>query len=71
MARYALVTGGSSGIGEQYVRQLAAEGRNVVVVSNRDEENRRVAEATAAEFGVQVVPLTIDLAEAIKETYGA
>ena len=63
MARYALVTGGSSGIGEQYVRQLAAEGRNVVVVSNRDEENRRVAEATAAEFGVQVVPLTIDLAE--------
>ena len=52
MARYALVTGGSSGIGEQYVRQLAAEGRNVVVVSNRDEENRRVAEAAAAEFGV-------------------
>ena len=25
MARFALVTGGSSGIGEQYVRQLAAD----------------------------------------------
>ncbi|MBQ5894529.1 MAG: SDR family NAD(P)-dependent oxidoreductase, partial [Rikenellaceae bacterium] len=48
MARFALVTGGSSGIGEQYVRQLAAEGHNVIVVSNRDEDNRRVAEAVSA-----------------------
>lgn len=63
MARFALVTGGSSGIGEQYVRQLAAEGHNVVVVSNRDDENRRVAEAVRAEFGVEVVPLCVDLTE--------
>ena len=63
MARFALVTGGSSGIGEQYVRQLAAEGHNVVVVSNRDEDNRRVAEAVRAEFGVEVVPLCVNLAE--------
>ena len=63
MARFALVTGGSSGIGEQYVRQLAAEGHNVIVVSNRDEDNRRVAEAVRAEFGVEALSLTIDLAE--------
>lgn len=63
MARFALVTGGSSGIGEQYVRQLAAEGRNVVVVSNRDAENRRVATSVRAEFGVEVEPLCIDLTE--------
>ena len=63
MARFALVTGGSSGIGEQYVRQLAAEGRNVVVVSNRDDENRRVATSVRAEFGVEVEPLCIDLTE--------
>lgn len=63
MARFALVTGGSSGIGEQYVRQLAAEGRNVVVASNRDDDNRRVAEAVRAEFGVEVVPLSVDLTE--------
>lgn len=63
MARFALVTGGSSGIGEQYVRQLAAEGRNVVVVSNRDAENRRVAASVRAEFGVEVEPLCIDLTE--------
>lgn len=63
MARFALVTGGSSGIGEQYVRQLAAEGYNVIVVSNRDEDNRRVAEAVSAEFGVEALSLTIDLAE--------
>ncbi len=64
MARFALVTGGSSGIGEQYVRQLAAEGHNVIVVSNRDEDNRRVAETVSAEFGVEALSLTIDLAEA-------
>lgn len=63
MARFALVTGGSSGIGEQYVRQLAAEGRNVVVVSNRDAENRRVAASVRAEFGVEVEPLCVDLTE--------
>lgn len=63
MARFALVTGGSSGIGEQYVRQLATEGHNVIVVSNRDEDNRRVAEAVSAEFGVEALSLTIDLAE--------
>ena len=63
MARFALVTGGSSGIGEQYVRQLAAEGHNVIVVSNRDEDNRRVAEAVSAEFGVEALSLTIDLAK--------
>lgn len=63
MARFALVTGGSSGIGEQYVRQLAAEGHNVIVVSNRDEENRRVAEAVRADFGVEALTLCIDLAQ--------
>lgn len=63
MARFALVTGGSSGIGEQYVRQLAAEGHNVIVVSNRDEDNRRVSEAVSAEFGVEALSLTIDLTE--------
>ena len=64
MARFALVTGGSSGIGEQYVRQLAAEGHNVIVVSNRDEDNRRVSEAVAAEFGVEALSLNVDLAQA-------
>ena len=63
MTRFALVTGGSSGIGEQYVRQLAAEGRNVVVVSNRDDENRRVATSVRTEFGVEVEPLCVDLTE--------
>lgn len=63
MARFALVTGGSSGIGEQYVRQLAAEGRNVVVVSNRDDENRRVAASVRSEFGVEAEPLCVDLTE--------
>ena len=68
MARFALVTGGSSGIGEQYVLQLAAEGHNLFVVSNRDEDNRRVAaaaERVARDNGhtIQAVTLAIDLTE--------
>ena len=68
MARFALVTGGSSGIGEQYVLQLAAEGHNLFVVSNRDEDNRRVAaaaERVASDNGrsIQTATLAIDLTE--------
>jgi len=34
----ALVTGGSSGMGLEYSRQLAAMGYDLVIVSNREEE---------------------------------
>ena len=61
---YALITGASSGIGLEYARQLAAEGWNLVVVSNRAEENCRVAEELARQYGVTVEPLYADLTEA-------
>ncbi len=38
MKKFALITGASSGIGEEYAHQLAAKGYNIVVVSERDEE---------------------------------
>lgn len=61
---YALITGGSSGIGREYARQMAALGWNIIVVSNREEENERVAEELSAQYGVAVVPLYADLTEA-------
>ena len=34
----ALITGGSSGMGLEYARQLAEKGYDLVLVSNREEE---------------------------------
>lgn len=66
---YALVTGGSSGIGEALSYRLAAEGWPLFIVSNRAEENLRVAAHIAQQWGVEVETLTLDLcrAEAAEE----
>lgn len=57
----ALITGGGSGIGLEYARQLAGRGYDVALVSNREGELKTAAE----ELGrtVKVFTLTVDLAE--------
>ena len=60
---YALISGASSGIGLEYARQLAAKGYNIIIVSNRDEENRRVAAQIAERYGVEALPLYADLSQ--------
>ena len=60
---YALITGGSSGIGREYARELAAKGWNLIIVSNRNEDNLRVAEELSRQYGVAVEPLYADLTE--------
>ena len=44
----ALVTGSTSGIGEQIAKTLAAEGVRVIVHGRRDEEAKRVVQEIAA-----------------------
>ena len=61
---YALITGGSSGIGREYARELAAKGWNLIIVSNREEDNLRVAEEMSRQYGVMAEPLYADLTEA-------
>jgi short-subunit dehydrogenase len=61
---YALITGGSSGIGREYARELAAQGWNLIIVSNRSEDNLRVAEELSRQYGVMAEPLYADLTEA-------
>lgn len=51
----ALVTGGSSGMGLEYCRQLAAMGHDIVMVSNQAEPLETLPPQLAKEYGVQVV----------------
>ena len=59
----ALVTGGSSGIGLEYARQLAAMGYDLILVGNRDDELSDAAARLRETFPVKVRALFQDLAE--------
>lgn len=58
---YALVTGACSGIGRCYADNLAGRGYNLVVVSNREQEIALTASQVAAQYGVKVHSVCIDL----------
>jgi short-subunit dehydrogenase len=58
---WAVVTGASSGIGEQFARQLAAAGLHVVVVARRAERLENLAEELRAGGDVEVETLALDL----------
>lgn len=58
----ALVTGASSGIGNELARLFAADGSDVVLVARRGDRLRETAERLAARHGVSATPVTADLA---------
>jgi short-subunit dehydrogenase len=60
---WALVTGASSGIGEQFARQLAARGLNVVITARRAALLEHLAAELTRTHGVQVTVLALDLAQ--------
>ncbi|MBQ9475947.1 MAG: SDR family NAD(P)-dependent oxidoreductase [Bacteroidales bacterium] len=62
--KYALITGGSSGMGLEYARQLAAQGRNLLIVSNVQEQLDKVQPMLQSEYGVEVVARFQDLSKA-------
>ena len=59
----AIVTGGNSGIGEAIVHALTARGMNVVVAGRRQEENERVAAEVADRFGIEALPISVDVSK--------
>lgn len=67
----ALVTGGTSGMGLEYCRQLAAAGHDVVMVSNQAEPLSVLPQQLSSEFGVRVIGRYQDLsaATAAQELY--
>jgi uncharacterized protein len=66
-ARYgewALIAGGSEGVGAEFARQLAAAGIHCVLVARRREPLDALARELSKTYGVQVRTASIDLAEA-------
>jgi hypothetical protein len=61
--RWALVTGASSGIGEEFARALARRGMNVVLAARREDRLRTLADALRASWGVEAAAVPIDLAK--------
>lgn len=60
---WALVTGASSGIGDQFARQLAAAGLDVMLVARRADRLQALAGALESGHGVQAAVLGEDLAD--------
>lgn len=59
--QYALVTGGSSGIGYELSRLLAKDGFNLVLVARNESDLQRVALELQTQYGVQVITIPKDL----------
>lgn len=58
---YALVTGGTMGIGYELAKLLAADGYNLVLVARTESDLQQVANEIHQRFGVQVITLSKDL----------
>jgi len=56
-----LITGASSGIGEEFARRLARDKRNLVLVARSQDKLESLAAELAAAHGIQTVPLVFDL----------
>jgi len=58
---YALITGGSSGIGKAIANELAKKGLNIILVARRLEELQQTAKEIKRQNNVDVVCLSADL----------
>lgn len=58
---WALVTGASAGIGEEFVEQLAKRGLNVLLVARRIDKLTNIAERVEKKYGIHTRVLAYDL----------
>ena len=60
---WALVTGASSGIGEEFARQLAANGLNVVLVARRKQVLDNIANELERKHDIKAKTIAVDLSQ--------
>jgi hypothetical protein len=60
---WVVIAGASQGIGEQFSRQLAARGLNIMMIARGKEALDRVADDVRKEYAVEVDTLSLDLAD--------
>jgi len=58
---WVLVTGASSGFGEQFARQYAGQGHSLVLVARRLDRLQKLAEELRRQFGAEIVVEQVDL----------
>src|SRR2546429_3392320 len=60
---WVLITGASSGFGEEFARQYATQGHSLVLVARRLDRLQKLAEALRQQFGIEVVVEQVDLSD--------
>jgi len=66
---WAVITGGSDGIGKVFARTLAKHGFNVFLISRTEEKLEKVAKQIKDDFGVSVKSLAVDFSLNDKSDY--
>jgi uncharacterized protein len=59
--RYALITGGSQGIGYELARLFAEDGYNLILVARTEEDLQQRAQELGQQYGIDVIPIARDL----------
>ncbi len=70
---YALVAGGSDGLGAAFAEAIARRGLNLVLIARREDRLEAEAARLTETYGIDVIPLVADLAdyEDVKRRIGA
>ncbi len=60
---WAIVTGASSGIGEEFANQLAANGINLILLARRENLLKELSDKLTGKYGIKVKSLPLDLTD--------
>ena len=63
MKKLAMITGASSGIGAAAAKIFASNGWDVILIGRRTERIKEISEALHNEFGIEALPLTLDVSD--------